>query len=93
MPNKNLVEFYVVNGCRIFTEHPRAVAQAKLWGGNVTTFPIFSQTREDWEQTNGFELIGWGNPATCRTPKPRQMPSTPDAEYLEFAVNDMRMPR
>ena len=93
MINKNLVEFHVVNGRRIFSDYGPALAQAKLWGGEVKTLPKFSQSFADWEQTNGFELIKWGNPATCRTSKPRQRGWTPDAECLEFAVNDMRMPR
>lgn len=93
MINKNLVEFHVVNGRRIFSDYRRALAQAKLWGGEVRTLPKFSQNLADWEQTNGFNQIEWGNPATCRTSKPRRARWTPDAEYLEFAVNDMRMPR
>lgn len=100
MSSKNLVEFHVV-GRKIFKDYPKALAQAKLWGAEVVTFPMFSQDRKDWEQANGFELVSWGNPATCRnktkTYKPRKThwtsdaDRTPDWEYLEFAVNDMRM--
>jgi hypothetical protein len=76
MINKNLVEFHVVNGRRVFSDYRRALAQAKLWGGEVRTLPKFSQVSKDWEQTNGFELIEWGNPATYRTkPKPQSLSS------------------